>query len=79
VRTAEHALFLAIRAERIQAAARKFANFDLKGWEARMQDLRDAFGTPRIELEVLRGKANLNEDLSERLSQRFHVRPDVFF
>jgi hypothetical protein len=63
-----HALFLAIRAEQIQAAAVELANSDLNGWEARWQDSLDAFGTRRAVWEVLTGKPNLNKDLIERLS-----------
>jgi len=45
----------------------------------RQKDLVDVFGTRSIVSEVLSGKRKLNKDHIERLSQRFHVSPDVFF
>ena len=45
----------------------------------KQKDLVDVFGTRSIVSEVLSGKRKLNKDHIERLSQRFHVSPDVFF
>jgi HTH-type transcriptional regulator/antitoxin HigA len=45
----------------------------------KQKDLVDVFGTRSIVSEVLGGKRKLNKDHIERLSQRFHVSPDVFF
>jgi len=39
----------------------------------------DVFGTPSIVSEVLNGKRELNKEQIRRLSQRFHVSPEVFF
>jgi len=45
----------------------------------RQKDLVDVFGTPSIASEVLSGKRELNKDHIERLSERFHVSPELFF
>jgi HTH-type transcriptional regulator/antitoxin HigA len=45
----------------------------------KQKDLADVFGTRSIVSEVLSGKRKLNKEHIERLSQRFHVSPDVFF
>jgi HTH-type transcriptional regulator / antitoxin HigA len=45
----------------------------------KQKDLVDVFGTRSIVSEVLSGKRKLNQEHIERLSQRFHVSPDVFF
>jgi len=45
----------------------------------KQKDLVDVFGTPSIVSEVLSGKRELNKDHIERLSERFHVSPAVFF
>jgi HTH-type transcriptional regulator / antitoxin HigA len=45
----------------------------------KQKDLLDIFGTPSIVSEVLRGKRNLTTEHIRRLSQRFHVSPEVFF
>ena len=43
------------------------------------KDLVDVFGTPSIVSEVLSGKRELNKDHIKRLSERFHVSPELFF
>lgn len=43
------------------------------------KDLVDVFGTPSIVSEVLNGKRDLNKDHIKRLSERFHVSPELFF
>jgi HTH-type transcriptional regulator/antitoxin HigA len=45
----------------------------------RQKDLVPVFGTESIVSEVLRNKRQLNVGHIERLSQRFHVSPAVFF
>jgi HTH-type transcriptional regulator/antitoxin HigA len=45
----------------------------------KQKDLMDVFGTPSIVSEVLRGKRELNKDHITRLSERFHVSPELFF
>ena len=45
----------------------------------KQRDLVGVFGTRSIISEVLSGKRKLNKEHIERLSQRFHVSPDVFF
>jgi HTH-type transcriptional regulator/antitoxin HigA len=39
----------------------------------------DVFGTPSIVSEVMSGKRELNKDQIKRLSERFHVSPELFF
>ncbi len=45
----------------------------------KQKDLMDVFGTPSIVSEVLSGKRDLNKDHIKRLSERFHVSPELFF
>lgn len=45
----------------------------------KQKDLVDVFGTPSIVSEVLCGKRELNKDHIRRLSDRFHVSPELFF
>jgi HTH-type transcriptional regulator/antitoxin HigA len=45
----------------------------------KQKDLMDVFGTPSIVSEVLSGKRELNKDHIKRLSERFHVSPELFF
>jgi len=45
----------------------------------KQKDLVDVFGTPSIVSEVLRGKRDLNKEHIRRLSERFHVSPELFF
>jgi HTH-type transcriptional regulator/antitoxin HigA len=45
----------------------------------KQKDLVDVFGTPSIVSEVLSGKRELNKDHIKRLSERFHVSPELFF
>jgi HTH-type transcriptional regulator/antitoxin HigA len=45
----------------------------------KQKDLVDIFGTPSIISEVLRGKRNLTTGHIRKLSQRFHVSPELFF
>lgn len=43
------------------------------------KDLVSVFGTPSIVSEVLSGKRKLNKEHIKRLSDRFHVSPELFF
>ena len=45
----------------------------------KQKDLADVFGTPSIVSEVLNGKRELNKQQIRRLSERFHVSPELFF
>jgi HTH-type transcriptional regulator/antitoxin HigA len=45
----------------------------------RQKDLVSVFGTPSIVSEVLSGKRELNKEHIKRLSDQFHVSPEVFF
>ncbi len=45
----------------------------------RQKDLVDVFGTRSIVSEVLSGKRELNKEHIRRLSERFHVSPEIFF
>ena len=45
----------------------------------RQKDLAEVFGTESIVSDVLNGKRELNKDHIKRLSERFHVSPEVFF
>jgi HTH-type transcriptional regulator/antitoxin HigA len=45
----------------------------------KQKDLTDVFGTPSIVSEVINGKRDLNKDHIARLSERFHVSPELFF
>ena len=45
----------------------------------KQKDLLDIFGTPSIVSEVLREKRGLTVEHIRKLSQRFHVSPEVFF
>ena len=45
----------------------------------RQKDLVDVFGTPSIVSEVLNGKRELSRQHIRRLSERFHVPPELFF
>jgi HTH-type transcriptional regulator/antitoxin HigA len=45
----------------------------------KQKDLADVFGTPSIVSEVMHGKRELNKEQIRRLSERFHVSPELFF
>ena len=44
----------------------------------KQKDLVEVFGTPSIVSEVLSGKRALSKEHIRRLSDRFHVSPEVF-
>lgn len=54
-------------------------NFLIEQHSLKQKDLVDVFGTPSIVSEVLSGKRELNKDHIKRLSERFHVSPELFF
>ncbi len=45
----------------------------------RQKDLVSVFGTASIVSEIVAGKRELNKDHIKRLSERFHVSPELFF
>ncbi len=45
----------------------------------KQKDLVDIFGTRSVVSEVMSGKRELTKEQIRRLSQRFHVSPEVFF
>jgi HTH-type transcriptional regulator/antitoxin HigA len=45
----------------------------------KQKDLADVFGTRSIVSEVLGGKRKLNREHMRRLSERFHISPELFF
>ena len=45
----------------------------------KQKDLSDVFGTRSITSEILNGKRELNKEQIRRLSERFHVSPEIFF
>ena len=47
--------------------------------DLKQKNLLDIFGTPSIVSEVLNGKRKLTTEHIRKLSQRFHVSPEVFF
>jgi HTH-type transcriptional regulator/antitoxin HigA len=47
--------------------------------ELKQKDMLEIFGTPSIVSEVLQGKRSLTVEHIRKLSQRFHVSPEVFF
>src|SRR5258708_1926005 len=50
----------------------------MRATNLKQKDLVDVFGTPSIVSEVLHGKRQLTIEHIRRLSQRFHVSPEVF-
>jgi HTH-type transcriptional regulator/antitoxin HigA len=47
--------------------------------DLKRKDLADIFGTPSIISEVMHGKRSLTIGHIRKLSERFHVSPDLFF
>ena len=45
----------------------------------KQKDLAGVFGSPSIVSEVLSGKREMNKEHIKRLSERFHVSPELFF
>jgi len=57
----------------------EFLSFLMEQNGLRQKDLVDVFGSPSIVSEVLGGKRELNKEQIRRLSERFHVSPELFF
>ncbi|HXU21567.1 MAG TPA: transcriptional regulator [Verrucomicrobiae bacterium] len=53
--------------------------FLMEQHELRQKDLVNIFGTPSIVSEVLSGRRELTTTHIKRLSERFHVSPEIFF
>ena len=53
--------------------------FLMEQHDLRQKDLVDVFGTPSIISDILNGKREMNKDHIKRLSERFHVSPEIFF
>ena len=47
--------------------------------DLKQRDLVNIFGTPSIISEVINGKRKLTTEHIRKLSQRFHVSPELFF
>lgn len=47
--------------------------------DLKQKDLVDIFGAPSIVSEVMHGKRNLTISHIQKLSERFHVSPELFF
>jgi HTH-type transcriptional regulator/antitoxin HigA len=47
--------------------------------DLRQKDLADIFGGESVVSDVLSGKRDLNKNHIQRLSERFHISPAVFF
>lgn len=47
--------------------------------ELKQSDMLDIFGTKSVASEVLSGKRDLSKAHIQKLSERFHVSPEVFF
>ena len=45
----------------------------------KQKELKDIFGVRSVVFEVLNGKRELTREQIRRLSQRFHVSPELFF
>jgi HTH-type transcriptional regulator/antitoxin HigA len=62
-----------------KAAPLEVVSFLMDQHGLKQKDLVDVFGTPSIVSEVLSGKRDLNKDHIARMSERFHVSPELFF
>jgi HTH-type transcriptional regulator/antitoxin HigA len=51
----------------------------MESHDLKQSDMIDVFGTKSIASEVLNGKRGLSQTHIQKLSQRFHVSPIVFF
>jgi len=47
--------------------------------DLKQKDLADIFGTPSIVSEVMHGKRSMTTGHIQKLSERFHVSPELFF
>ena len=62
-----------------KASPRDVLSFLMEQHGLKQKDLVDVFGAPSIVSEVMNGKRELNKEQIRRLSERFHVSPEVFF
>jgi HTH-type transcriptional regulator/antitoxin HigA len=62
-----------------KSSPRDLLSFLMEQHGLKQKDLVDVFGTPSIVSEVMNGKRELNKEQIRRLSERFHVSPEVFF
>lgn len=62
-----------------QASPLAVVDFLMDQHGLKQKDLADVFGTPSIVSEVMNGKRDLNKEHIRRLSERFHVSPELFF
>ncbi len=62
-----------------KASPRDVLSFLMEQHGLKQRDLVDVFGTPSIVSEIMNGKRELNKEQIRRLSERFHVSPEVFF
>ncbi len=62
-----------------QTSPRDVLVFLMEQHGLKQRDLVDVFGTPSIVSEIINGKRELNKEQIRRLSERFHVSPEVFF
>ncbi len=47
--------------------------------QLKQKNLAGIFGTPSIVSEIINGHRELNKEHIRRLSERFHVSPELFF
>ena len=62
-----------------KTSAREVLLFLMDQHGLKQKDLTDVFATPSIVSEVMRGKRELNKEHIRKLSERFHISPEVFF
>jgi HTH-type transcriptional regulator / antitoxin HigA len=62
-----------------KASSTGIIEFLMDQHDLKQKDLTDVFRTPSIVSEVLSGKRELNKGQIRRLSERFHVSPELFF
>lgn len=62
-----------------RATPRQALSFLMEQHTLKQKDLVDIFGARSIVSEVLNGKRELTKEQIRRLSQRFHVSPELFF
>jgi HTH-type transcriptional regulator / antitoxin HigA len=62
-----------------RATPRQALSFLMEQHALKQKDLVDIFGARSIVSEVLNGKRELTKEQIRRLSQRFHVSPELFF
>jgi HTH-type transcriptional regulator/antitoxin HigA len=61
------------------ATPRQALSFLMEQHGLKQKDLAAIFGTRSVVSEVINGKRELTKEQIRRLSQRFHVSPEIFF